>query len=184
MPEHEQPTNVQSAISVYRRRISPQQAREQAAEATGFTASIDIVIGDEVFEVPQRGLLDDDQRERMDELDIETETWDHEDDIVVPARTIKKPDGTEEVIEPMRTMKGGLKIPYRKGGVLIKPPYPVQVAIALWGELRYQKYKSLGGRAADVTSTMARLDRRLERREQGDEEEGKPADPKSEGGTG
>jgi hypothetical protein len=82
-------------------------------------------------------------------------------------------------------MQGGLKLPYRdKDGVLIKPSYPVRVAIALWGQERYDKYKSLGGRAADITGTLARLDRRLEMREQGDEEGGQPADPKSEGGTG
>jgi hypothetical protein len=165
-----------------RRQISPKQAREQAAEATGFCASIEIVIGDEVFEIPQRGLLDDDQRERMDELEMETESWDYEDDIVIPARTIRHPDGRVETIAS-QTMKGGLKMPYRKDGQLVRPSYPVRVAVALWGEDRYNEYKELGGRAADVTGTMARLDRRLEKRENGDEEEGKPADPKSEGGN-
>lgn len=176
-------------LSQERRRVSPKQAREQAAEATGFTASIEIVIGDETFEVPQRGLLDDDQRERMDELELETETWDHEDDIVIPARTIKKScpkcgDGLEEIVEPARTVQGGLKIPYRKGGKLIKPSYPVRVAIALFGEDKYKKFKAGGGRASDITGTLARLDRRLEEREAGNEGEGKPPDPKSEGSTG
>lgn len=172
----DQPHTALSALNEERRRISPKEAREQAAEATGFTASIEIVIGEEVFEIPQRGLLDDDQRERMDELEMETETWDYEDDIVIPARTIKNADGTETVVEPMRTAKGGLKIPYRKGGKQVKPSYAVRVAVALWGEARYKEYKRLGGRAADVTGTMARLDRRLEKREE--------ADPFREGGAG
>lgn len=176
MSEHEQPPTAVSALTEERRRISPKEAREQAAEATGFTASIEIVIGEEVFEVPQRGLLDDDQRERMDELELETETWDHEDDIVIPARTIKDADGTETVVEPMRTVKGGLKIPYRKADQLVKPAYPVQVAVALWGQDKYDRFKKGGGRATDVTGTLARLDRRLEDREK--------ADPKSEGGAG
>lgn len=172
----EQP-NALSALSRERRRVSPQQAREQAAEATGFTPSIEIVIGEEVFEVPQRGLLDDDQRERMDQLELDTESWMHEDDIVIPARTIKDANGVEVVVEPMRTVEGGLKMPYRdKDGVLIKPSYPVKVAIALWGEEKYARFKAGGGRASDVTSTFARLDRRLEEREE--------ADPFREGGAG
>lgn len=176
MSEHEKPTAI-SAVTEERRRVSPQEAREQAAEATGFTASIEIVIGNEIFEVPQRGLLDDDQRERMDKLEMETETWQHENDIVIPARTITKSDGSVEIVEPMRTVQGGLKLPYRdKDGVLIKPSYPVRVATALWGEEKYKRFKAGGGRASDVTGTLARLDRRLEDR--------KKADPKSEGGAG
>jgi len=171
----EKPTAL-SALTEERRRVSPKQAREAAAEASGFTASIEIIIGEEVFEVPQRGLIDDDQREKMDELEMKTETWQHEDDIVIPGRTIKYPDGRVEVIEP-QTVKGGLKIPYRdKDGVLIKPSYPVQVAVALWGQERYDRFKKGGGRAADVTGTLARLDRRLEKREE--------ADPFREGGAG
>lgn len=140
------------------RRLTPREAREQAAEATGFLASVEIVVGDDVYEIPQRGLLDDEQRDRMNELELESETWDREPDIVMP-------DGTAR--------PGPLKVPYRRGGKLIKPSYPVRVAVALWGEERYARYKAAGGRASDVTATLARLDRRIEERER--------VDPKSEG---
>lgn len=163
-----------------RRKISPQEAREAAAEAIGFLASITIVAGGEEFVVPQRSLLDDDQRERMDELDLETESWDREPDIEYPARVLKDKDGNE-THWPARTEPGSLKVPYRKGNKLIKPPYPVRVAIALWGEETYNRYKAKGGRATDITGTLARLDRVMVEREQGDGDT--PPDPKSVGGS-
>lgn len=142
-----------------RRFDSPREAREQAAEAQGFLASIEIKVGDETYEVPQRGLFDDDQADRMYALELETESWDKDPDYT-------RPDG---IVIP-----GQLKRPYRKGGKLIQPAYAVRVAVALWGEAKYQKYKAGGGRAADVTAALAMLDRRLEERA--------AADPKSVGG--
>src|ERR1700756_3460820 len=133
--------------------ISPQQAREQAAEALGFLASIVIRIKDEDFEIPQRGLLDEDQRERMNALELETESWDHEPDTTAA-------DGT--------VIPGAMKIPHRKNGKLITPAYAVRVATALWGKEKYERYKAGGGRATDVTATLARLDRRVEEREKRD----------------
>lgn len=128
---------------------SPREAREQAAEAQGFLAGVEIKVGDETYEIPQRGLLDDDQADRFYALELETESWDREPDITLP-------DGT--------TRSGSLKRPYRKNGKLIQPNYAVRVAIALWGEERYKKYKAGGGRAADVTAALAMLDRRVEER--------------------
>ena len=140
---------------------SPLEARQQAAEAQGFAASLEIKAGDEVFEVPQRGLMDDDQAERLAELELETESWDHGEDITLS-------DGT--------VIPGQLKRPYRKNGKLIKPAYAVRVAVALWGEEKYNRYKAAGGRAADVTAALAQLDRRLGERADGD--------PKSVGDAG
>lgn len=137
---------------------SPREARAAAAEAQGFLASIEIVAGGDVYEVPQRGLLDDDQAERLNELELETESWDRHPDVTLS-------DGT--------VIPGQLKRPYRKGGKLVKPSYPVRVAVALWGEDRYHKYKAAGGQATDVTAALARLDQRVKERED--------ADPKSVG---
>lgn len=128
---------------------SPREAREQAAEAQGFLASIIIKAGGQDYEVPQRGLLDDDQAERMNELDLEAETWDREEDITISDTT----------------RPGPLKRPYRKNGKLIKPSYAVRVAVALWGQEVYDRYKNAGGRATDVTAALAMLDRRVEERE-------------------
>jgi len=132
---------------------SPKAAREAAAEAQGFLASVEIVAGNETFEVPQRGLLDDDQAERLAELELETETWDREDDVTLSTGSV---------------VRGALKRPYRKNGKLIKPAYPVRVAIALWGEEKYARYKAAGGRSADVTAALALMDQRVQEREQDD----------------
>lgn len=132
-----------------RRFDSPREAREQAAEAQGFLASIEIKVGDETYEVPQRGLFDDDQADRMFALELETESWDKDDDYT-------RADGS--------VIRGQLKRPYRKGGKLIQPQYAVRVATALWGDVKYAKYKAGGGRAADVTAALAMLDKRLEER--------------------
>jgi hypothetical protein len=137
-----------------RRRYSPREAREQAAEATGFLASVEIEVNGEVFEIPQRGLLDDDQRDRLNEVELETESWDREPDI--------------------GGLPGPLKIPYRKNKKLVKPAYPVLVATAILGEEGYKRFKAGGGRAADVTAILAWLDKRVEERER--------VDPKSEAG--
>lgn len=168
------------SISEARQKLSPAEAREAAAEAGGFLASVIITAGGEDYEVPQRGLLDDDQRAALDALELEAETWDREDPIEYPERTIRDENGSETHY-PARTEPGQLKLPYRKDGVLITPSYPVQVAIALWGQERYDRYKKAGGRAADVTATLARLDRAVQRRVEGDDET--PPDPKSVGGN-
>jgi hypothetical protein len=167
-------------VAEARAKISPQQAREQAAESGGFLDSVVITVGGEDFEVPQRGLLDDDQRARLDALELEAETWDREDPIEYPERIVRDEHGSETHY-PARTEPGALKLPYRKDGQLIEPGYPVQVAIALWGEEKYGRYKAKGGRASDVTATLARLDRIVKKRETGGD--GKPADPKSVGGN-
>lgn len=138
---------------------SPRDAREQAAEAQGFLASIEIKAGDDIYEVPQRGLFDDDQADRMSALELETESWDKTPDITTG-------DGM--------VIPGQLKRPYRRNGKLVQPSYAVRVAVALWGEAKYQKYKAAGGRATDVTAALAMLDKRLEERV--------AADPKSVGG--
>jgi len=140
---------------------SPLEARQQAAEAQGFLASLEIKAGDEIFEVPHRALMDDDQSERFAQLEFETESWDHEDDVTLS-------DG--------RVIKGQLKRPYRKNGELVSPPYPVQVAIALWGEEAYERYKAAGGRATEVTAALAQLDLRVGERANDD--------PKSVGNAG
>ena len=143
----------QPNMSELKRRFnSPKEAREQAAEAQGFLASVVITAGGKEYEVPQRGLLDDEQAERMAELELETETWDREDDIEIAGQ--KRP--------------GPLKRPYRKGGKLIKPSYAVRVALALWGEQTYKEYAANGGRATDVTAALAMLDQRALERESGD----------------
>lgn len=133
-------------------RLTPKQAREQAAEAQGFLASKSIWIGEEEFEIPQRGLMDDEQRERLNELEIESESWDRHPDVTIGGRT----------------RPGDLKMPYRKNGKPIKPGYPARVAIALWGEEKWRRYLAGKGRSSDVTAILAELDIKASQRERDD----------------
>lgn len=151
------------SIADERRKLSPKEAREAAAEAGGFLASITLTAGGEDFEIPQRGLLDDEQREAMDQLEFESQSWDREPDV-----EITRADGSTY------TLKGNLKLPYQKDGKLVKPTYAQRVAIALWGKAKWERYKKAGGSAVDVTATLARLDNVVEDRVR--------RDPKSVGG--
>lgn len=172
------------SIARERQKISPIEAREAAAEAGGFLASIIITVGGKDYEVPQRGLLDDDQRAALDQLEFESQSWDRMEDGEIPEiRTENKDkDGAVTSVEviPARKIPGQLKLPYQKGGELIKPSYAVRVAVAIFGQAKYEEYRAAGGRATDVTATLARLDRAVTKREQGDEDE--DPDPKSVGG--
>lgn len=140
---------------------SPQQAREQAAEYLGFTASTTIRAGGQDYEIPNPALLDDDQQERYNELQFELETWDRDRDLL---------DDNGNVL-----VRGQLKTPYRKGGKLVKPPYAVQLAIALWGEDRYKSYKAAGGIANQILVEWNLMNRQFEER--------LTRDPKSAGST-
>lgn len=154
-----------------RRAISPKQAREQAAEYHGFAASVDLQIGEEVFEIPNPSLLDDDQQERFNDLNREIEkTCDHEDDIEIAERTLE--DGT---VIPARTLKGDLKQPYTINGEPLKPPYNTRLAKALFGEDGYARFKAGGGRSNQIALEWGRMDREYGER--------KKKDPKSGGGA-
>jgi hypothetical protein len=147
-------TKKRPSLAEERQKLSPEQAREQAAEALGFLAQEVITAGGEEFVIPQRGLMDDDQREAVDEVDLEFQQCDREPDV-----EITRPDGSTY------TLPGNVKLPYRKDGVLMKPSYAVRIAQAILGEEAYKRYKAKGGRATDITVTLQRLDMRIEERE-------------------
>ena len=156
-----------------RRAVSPKMAREQAAEYHGFAAGVEIQIGDEIFEIPNRSLLDDDQQERVNELDYRIQRdCDREDDIVIAEHT------TEDGIKyPAKTIRGDVKYPYTvNGGEPLKPAYNTQLAIALFGEDGYAKFKAGGGRSNQIALTWGQMNREFEARQK--------KDPKSDGGIG
>lgn len=151
--------------------VSPQKAREQSAEFHGFAASVDIQIGNEVFEIPNPSLLDDDQQERYNDLNAEIEaTCDREEDITIPEFTT--PDG---VVIPAKTERGELKRPYTINEVPMKPAYNTRLAKVLFGEDRYQTFKNGGGRSNQIALIWGQMEREYEER--------KKKDPKSVGGA-
>ncbi|MBO0676782.1 hypothetical protein JRC04_04820 [Mycolicibacterium sp. S2-37] len=148
---------------------SVQEAKEQAAEFFGFTASTFIEDkNNKVWEIPNPGLLDDDQQERWEQLQFDLEQCDREDDFVIPSQTLE--DGT---VIPERTIPGDIITPHRLDGQLLKPPYNVRLAIALFGEEGYEQYKAGGGIANQIALEWARMNKEYQERV--------TADSKSEG---
>lgn len=148
-----------------RRQVSPAEAREQAAEYLGFTASVEIVLDNgEVFEIPNPGLLDDDQQERFEQLQAELDSFDH-DEVEVPVVEYSvetRPDGStysEPKVVGSRTERVLMTNPHRKNGKPVTPPYNVRLAIALWGKDGYERYKAGGGRSNQIALEWTRMNR-------------------------
>ncbi len=157
--------------SIPRSVVSVKDAKEQAAEYFGFTASVYIEVeGGKVFEIPNPGLMNDDQQERWEELQFLLEDCDREDDVTYPERTFTDADGITRTI-PEQTIRGEVKTPYRIDGKLLKPPYSVRLAKALFGEDGYAAYKAGGGIANQISLEWARMNREYQERVN--------ADPKS-----
>lgn len=148
--------------------VSVREAKDQAAEYFGFTASTFIQVdGGKVFEIPNPGLMNDDQQERWEELQFELENCDREPDIEIPEH--KLDDGT---VVPAATLPGDVKTPYRIGGALLKPPYNVRLAKALFGDKGYAEYKAGGGIANQIAMEWARMNREYQERVAGDAKSG------------
>lgn len=161
-----------------RRKVSPAEARAQAAEYLGFTASVEIVLDNgEVFEIPNPGLLDDDQQERFEELQAELDSFDHEEvQVPVVEYSIEtRADGStfsKPVVVEHKTERVLQTNPHRKDGKPVKPPYNVRLAIALWGEDGYARYKAGGGISNQIALEWARMNREFVARESSDPKSG------------
>lgn len=167
---------------------SIQDAKEQAAEYFGFAASVQIKVGNEIFEIPNPGLLDDDQQDRWDELQFELEKCDKMPDVEhpeqkIPERTVKNEDGSETIIPaqtiPAWTEKGDFYKPYRKTDAdgntkLLKPNYNTRLAMAIFGD-RYEAFKKAGGSGSQISLEWAKMNQEFQKRVE--------SDPKSEGSS-
>lgn len=157
-----------------KRQVSPSEARAQAAEYLGFAESTEIVLDSgEVFEIPNPGLMDDDQQERFEELQAELDTFDHEEvEVPVVEYTVEtRTDGTtysEPKVVGHKKERTLLTNPHRKNGKPVKPPYNVRLAIALWGKEGYERYKAGGGRANQIALEWTRMNREFMQKVQSD----------------
>lgn len=153
---------------------SIQEAREQAADYFGFTASVKLRVGDELFEIPNPGLLDDDQQERWDELQFELQYCDREPDVERPEREIENPDGTKTTV-PAHTIKGDYIKPYQKTvngeTKLLKPSYNTRLAMVIFGD-RYEKFKAAGGSGSQIAIEWARMNDEYQKRVEEDPKSG------------
>jgi hypothetical protein len=136
---------------------SVKEAKERIADYFGFTASSFIQLDNgKAFEIPNPGLMDDDQLARYEELQFLLEQCDREPDEVVPERTVTTEDGSVTTI-PARTIPGKVKTPYRLNGEPLKPNYSVRLAQVIFGEKGYAEYKDGGGQATQVAMEWARM---------------------------
>lgn len=176
---------------------SIEEAKAQAAEYFGFPTGEDIRITIdgkvEVFNVPFPGTLSDEQQEAWNALQFEIDQCDRFPDVVIPdhkltrkeiigSRTVtegeKVTTETDCVVEneqfvPGSTIRGQLILPYRKtqadGTVtLMSPSYNARVAIALWGQERYDLFKANGGESRLISLLQTKMQQELEERQKSD----------------
>lgn len=152
--------------------LSPQEARDQAAEFFGFTASVKIEAGGKVFEIPNPSVLDDDQQERYDDLkdlinqcdkttvkvpivrEAEVEVY-SEDGKLLERRREQQLVGHEEIEQPV--------MPYALDGKRIRPAYSIQLAQAILGD-DYQAYKAGGGRSSQINLEWTKMQQQWTKR--------------------
>ena len=125
------------------------KAREQAKAFDSIFAPIPLELDDgSVVEIPPHPnlrMLDDDRQEAYEELMFETESYDRVPDITLPEQKLNN-----GAVLPAETRRGALLEPYRKDGVLIKPPQSVRVVQTAIGDEEYARLRA-GGRSAAGT---------------------------------
>jgi hypothetical protein len=151
------------------------EAREQADAYDSLFASHELELeGGDTITIPPHpdfGMLDDEQLEAYEELLFEVDTeYDREESIYIPEQRLDN-----GVVLPASEQPGQLKRPYRKEGVLVKPPHSVRVVKAALGEAEYKRLRDGGRSAADVWKIWGKQGMEVQERQS--------ADPKSKGGT-
>jgi hypothetical protein len=134
-----------------KRAQTPQQARDQASESFGFLASkLYDLGGGETLELPHPEFFDDDQQAAYDALQLESETWDHDEierSNPLTGEIIVHPETGKPVVDRR------LKVPHRKtvdGATTLMENFNIRVCKILWGPAGYKKFKAAGGRANQV----------------------------------
>jgi hypothetical protein len=150
------------------------EAREQADAYESLFASHELEIDGGSVTIPPHpdfGMLDDERLEDYEELLFEVDTeYDREESIYIPEQHLDN-----GVTLPASEQPGALKRPYRKNGVLVKPPHSVRVVQAVLGEAEYKRLRDGGKSAADVWKIWGKQGMEVQERQS--------ADPKSNGST-
>lgn len=160
-----------------------EDARQQAADSIGFIASERI----KGFEIPNPSLLSDDQRRRIDKLNLEVESWQHHPDEFtetarkqLTAQISKAPSAADldgSVVNQLVDVfiafakqyrglimtPGELKQPHRDKDGQPVDHYEIQQAMALLGD-QYEAFNKAGGQASDVTVTWWKMNKALAER--------------------
>jgi len=172
-----------------KRRVSFEEAREQAADYFNFAASVIIeTAGGKSFEIPNPGLMDDDQQERYDALQARVDGFDKED-VEIPIIEFADVEYDEKAAADTASDadvkgedKGGRKkaareprllgfrkekqlvTPYKKDGEPAGISYNIELAKAIFGD-QYEAFKAAGGRSSLIALEWARMNRDMQKRE-------------------
>lgn len=156
-----------------------QDAQDQADEHVSFLRSGEITTETgAVFKVRNPMFFKASQLSEYNKLHHRMNHCDRWPDRQAPEQRMKsvQPDGTEvETFIGARTIEGDFIEPYEEGGVLVDPPYEVQVAQIVLGD-KYAEFEAAEGSPRELVEKLAELRRGVSKRVD--------ADPKSDGGVG
>lgn len=145
------------------------QAREQGAAYDSIFQDTPIEVPDGppimVPPHPDLSMLSDEAMDEYEALQFEMESYDREEDIIIPEQRLKDSDGNESgIVLPGSVQPGALKRPFRKDGVRISPPHSVRVAQIALGEAEYARLAAAGKSSADVWRIWGAQATELQRR--------------------
>lgn len=149
------------------------QAREQATEYDSVFKDTVLTLDDgttiNVPPHPDLAMLNDEAMQEYEEYQFEMESYDREDDIIIPEQRLLDADGRETgVVLPGSVQRGALKRPFRKDDELIRPPHSVRVAKIALGAENYARLVAGGKSAADVWRIWGTQAAELRRRQESD----------------
>lgn len=140
--------------------VNAAEARAQASEGrySFLRSEFRQTTDGEVFEIPHKDLLDNDQQERWDDLQDDIRDYDREPDVVAANGTV--------------IAKGQLIYPHRKDGVRVKPSWPERLAIVLWGKDGAKRAKAGGINFNEIEIIWAKQKFEMEERMRADPKSG------------
>jgi hypothetical protein len=143
-----------------RRKLSLADVADQACEYFGFLSYEELDLGDNgpLLQIPNPQLLPPDIKKKFDELRMKFEDCDR-DEIQLA--------GGEKI-------KGDYLDPRRRDGVLVDPPYDVELAKVIWGEQGYERFAEAAAKSPTpvgpgiIAMVWARMDDQMRRRHSSD----------------
>jgi hypothetical protein len=159
--------------------MSEAEAQEQANEYNGFARTGEITgENGEKFTVKNPMFFNAKQHVAYEKLHHRMNKCDRWPDSEKPEQRMSthQPDGTKvETFVGAYTQRGDYIEPYQEDGVLVDPPYAIQVAQIVLGD-EYHKFEDAGGSPWELVEKLAELRRGVQKRVD--------ADPKSDARDG
>ncbi|AMS02099.1 tail assembly chaperone [Mycobacterium phage Xeno] len=137
------------------------EAQEQADTYDSFARSATVTAPNgDTFTVRNPLFFNADQLSAYNRLHHRMNQCDRWPDVEKPEQRMKsrQPDGTEvETFVGAHTVRGEYIEPYQENGVLVEPPYEVQVCQIVMGDDVYTKFAAAGGSPREVVERVKEL---------------------------